>query len=223
MRNILCLKCGSKYTEDYVTKLYNMVEKYSKYDYNFYCITDQPFTYKNMKIITLPPYGMQGWWNKPFVFSNLGLTGTNLFLDIDSVICKDMEPLWAYREKESIFYKDVLDCELSTAVIRFEANSLLRVWDSFYRDRHNIIASMTGDQDFVRLIVNDPVFYPDSWLQSYKYQLRGKQYLIKGAVKTANRLYPGVPTIPDDLIIAIIHGHPKNHNITDNWLIENWQ
>lgn len=226
MRNILCLKCGSKYTENYVTKLYNMVEKYSNYDYNFYCITDQPFAYKNIKIIPLPEYGLQGWWNKPYIFSDLGMTGTNLFLDIDAVICNDMEPLWSYEEKQSVFYSDVVGVKpfnLSTAVMRFESNSLLHLWDDFYADRHSIIGSMKGDQDYVRLKISNPVFYPDNWLKSYKYELRGTRYLIKGADRTANRLYPGIPKINDDLIIAIIHGHPKNHNITDQWFVENWQ
>lgn len=223
MRNILCLKCGTGYSEDYVIKLYNMVRRHSSYAYNFYCITDKPFFHENIKIIPLPDHNLKGWWNKPFIFSDIGITGTNLFLDLDIVICNDMEPLWVYEEKEVVFYRGVGRPSINSSVIRFEANSLLHLWNKFSKNKDLLVSTLKGDQDFLRLEILEPLFYPASWLKSYKVELRGKEYLIKGVTAIANRLYPGTPKINDDLIIAVVYGHPKNHNITDQWLVENWQ
>lgn len=228
MRNILCLKCGSKYTEDYVTKLYNMVERYSDYEYNFYCITDKPFEYKNIKIIPLPDNNLRGWWNKLYMFSDIPIEGTTLFLDLDIVICSDLEPLWNYKQGDVVFYGDRYSTkkpgkDINTSVIRFEPNSLKHLWSSFLSNKEVTMNTLKGDQDFLRLVVTNPVLFPADWFKSYKYELRGKEYIIKGINRQSERLYPGKPLIGKDLIIAILHGYPKNHQITDPWLVENWQ
>ena len=160
MRNILCLKCGSKYTEDYVTKLYNMVERYSDYEYNFYCITDRPFEYKDIKIIPLPDNNLQGWWNKVFMFSELPIEGTILFLDLDIVICNDMEPLWDYKQGELVFYGDRYSTrkpgkDINSSVIRFEANSLKHLWINFL---DNKACTISIHSDFVKTSSNDSPF-----------------------------------------------------------------
>jgi hypothetical protein len=205
-----------------------MVERYSDYEYNFYCITDQPFEYKNIKIIPLPDNKLQGWWNKLYMFSDIPVAGTILFLDLDIVICNNMEPLWSYKQDEVVFYADWFSTnkrgnDINSSVIRFEANSLNRLWVNFLQNKEVTMSTLKGDQDFLRLEVLDPAFFPTAWFKSYRYELRGKEYLIKGINRQSTRLYPGKPLIGKDLIIAILHGYPKNHQITDPWLVENWQ
>ena len=73
---VLCLKHGTKYSSDYVNKLYNMIKRNCTLDYKFVCLTDDTTGINsNIKTISLPDY-LQGWWCKPYMFSNnLGLVG----------------------------------------------------------------------------------------------------------------------------------------------------
>jgi len=83
---ILCLKHGTKYSAEYVNKLYNMVARNCTLDYEFVCLTDDPKGInENIKILPLPGH-LQGWWCKPYMFSkDLPLKGTVLYMDLDVV------------------------------------------------------------------------------------------------------------------------------------------
>ena len=66
---VLCLKHGTKYSSDYVNKLYNMIKRNCTLDYKFACLTDDPLDLDpNIQILDLPK-GLPGWWNKPYMFS----------------------------------------------------------------------------------------------------------------------------------------------------------
>ena len=86
-RYILCLKHGQKYSADYVNKLYNMTQRHCTLEHEFVCITEDP-AYLLPGIQTIPlPKGLDGWWNKPYMFSkDLPINGTILYLDLDVVI-----------------------------------------------------------------------------------------------------------------------------------------
>jgi len=52
MKNILCVKWGEKYNNDYVEKLKKQIEDNCNYNYNFYCLTDNPQTEYDIKLPT---------------------------------------------------------------------------------------------------------------------------------------------------------------------------
>ena len=41
MNNIICTHLGSKYGDEYVKILYNMVERNTKLPFKFYCLSDR--------------------------------------------------------------------------------------------------------------------------------------------------------------------------------------
>ena len=42
LKNVLCVKWGSKFSADYVNRLYNMVERHLTLTHRFICLTDDP-------------------------------------------------------------------------------------------------------------------------------------------------------------------------------------
>ena len=65
----MCLKHGTKYSSDYVNKLYNGVLRHCTIDFEMVCLTDDPRgLHPNIKVISLPA-GLQGWWCKPYMYS----------------------------------------------------------------------------------------------------------------------------------------------------------
>ena len=81
-----------------------------------------------------------------------------------------------------------------------------------------------GGVDKVEIIFNiknNFHFWPDEWIQSYKWEMRGKDKLgIVNGVR--NFVHPGDPVILQDTKIAVFHGQPNMHNCVDEWPMKNW-
>ena len=96
--NVVCIKWGTKFSSEYVNRLYRMVKKNITIPYRFVCFTDNP---KNIdpeiEVFPLPriqvPEGPERGWRKLSVFNKqLGdLQGKALCLDIDIVIINNID------------------------------------------------------------------------------------------------------------------------------------
>mgnify|MGYP000397794461 CR=1 FL=1 len=95
---ILCLKHGTKYSSDYVNKLYNGVKRHCTLDFEMVCLTDDPRgIHQDIKILRLPG-GIAGWWCKPYMFSkDLPLKGVVLYMDLDVVIADNIDKLFTWQ------------------------------------------------------------------------------------------------------------------------------
>ena len=62
----------SKYSLEYVQKLYNMVQRNTTVDHKFYVFTDHVKPHKmlegDINIKQFPMLDLQGWWNKMQLF-----------------------------------------------------------------------------------------------------------------------------------------------------------
>ena len=107
-KNVLVLKHGTKYSAEYVNKMYNMVSANLEYDFNFYCITEDPTGLDpNVNVIPLPSVGVTGWWYKPYIFSKeLPIQGTILYLDLDLVITNTLNRLFDFYPGQYCIIRD---------------------------------------------------------------------------------------------------------------------
>ena len=96
---IVCLKHGTKYSSEYVNKLYNMVKRHCTIPHTFVCFTDDVRDINpEIKTINLKEIGVYGWWYKPMFFDkNFPLDGTILYFDLDVVICRNIDNLFTYN------------------------------------------------------------------------------------------------------------------------------
>lgn len=229
---VLCLKHGTKYSADYVNRLYNMVERHCTLDYEFVCLTDNPKGInKNVKIIALPPQ-LQGWWCKPYMFSkDLPLNGTVLYFDLDVVLSKNIDILFSYKPNNWCTIRDFTRAQrpnwqkYNSSVIRFETGKLDFIWKHYIDNMDHIKKKYFGDQDYLYDITqtNKPELYPDSWIRSWKWEIRKDKRLAPGP-KGKRRLQK-IESVqpPTDCCVCVFHGDPNPEYCEDPWVVDNWK
>ena len=231
---ILCLKHGTKYNAEYVNKLYNMTKRHCTVDYTFVCLTEDP-TNLDPNILVVPlPNNLQGWWCKPYIYSNeLGLNGTILYLDLDIVIASNIDHLFSYEPNSWCTIRDFTRKQrpawkrYNSSVVRFNTGQLTNVWKLFKDNNKEIERKYHGDQDWLYYVTsssNPAALYPDSWIQSWKWEIRQSKDFKPGGTR-GNRVLRTVEHItpPTECCIAVFHGDPNPHNCDDPWVKENWK
>jgi len=230
---VLCLKHGTKYSADYVNKLYNMVGRNCTIDYEFVCLTDNPKGI-NPKVKTLPlPGGVSGWWCKPYIFSkNLPLKGTILYLDLDVVISSNIDKLFTYQPNHWCTIRDFTRAmrpkwhKYNSSVVRYKAGELDFVWTEFEKDKIEIQKRLHGDQDWLFEATRNKqaMLYPDSWILSWKWEVRKSKEFAPGGIKghrkfkiIENGAKPRV-----ECCVCVFHGDPNPESIEDKWVVDNW-
>ena len=96
MINFCCVLYGTKYPVEYAQNLYNMVKRHLTIQHKFYIFTDNVRLKSIIKgdviVKQFPLHDMNGWWNKMQLFNpDTGLTGVNLYMDLDVVIMKNID------------------------------------------------------------------------------------------------------------------------------------
>lgn len=232
MNYVVCLKYGNKYSAEYVNKLYSMVKRNLTVPFEFVCFTENPLgisrevTIKSLTLLA----GVQGWWYKPLFFNpNLGLNGTILFLDLDLIIFKNIDKLFSYKPGEFLIIRDFnrhviknYD-KFNSSVFRLNTGQHSNVYTEFVKNPTMISRRFHGDQDWIRASIRTNYgYWPDEWIQSYKWEMRGKPKMVRTADGKRNFENAGIPVIKSETSIAVFHGDPNPHDCIDPWCKENW-
>jgi len=232
---VLCLKHGTKYSADYVNKLYNMVKRNCTLDYDFVCLTDDT-NGLNSNILTVPlPEFLSGWWCKPYMFSNqLGLDGTILYLDLDVVIAKNIDHLFLYEPTSWCTIRDFTRKmrpswqKYNSSVVRFRSNELVSFWKDFEQDQKAIQRRWHGDQDWLYDIATrsklPAKMFPDNWILSWKWEIRRTKDFASGGPRGSRKLRTiEHVTPPNECCITVFHGDPNPEHCQDPWVVNNWK
>ena len=100
--NIVCLKWGDRFSHEHVNRLYRMVCKNFKHDFNFICHTENADNIDdNIIIQPLPDYGLEKWWSKLTLFEHPADV-PNIFFDLDVVIQNDITHFKDYFIKDKL-------------------------------------------------------------------------------------------------------------------------
>ena len=230
-RFICCLKYGNKYDASYVNKLYKMVQKNCTLDYEFVCFTENAKGInENIRVEPLPTLPVVGWWFKPMFFNpDLGLKGTLLFLDLDMIIFRNIDKLFTYKPGEFCVIRDFNRYliknydKFNSSVFRLNTGQHDQVYKDFIKNPKNITRRYHGDQDWIRKSIQSHYqYWPDEWIQSYKWEMRGKPRFDRQPRGQRDFESIGEPKIKDATSIAVFHGDPNPHNCKDPWVIKNW-
>jgi hypothetical protein len=230
---VLCLKHGTKYSAEYVNRLYNMVKRNCTLDFEFVCLTEDP-TDINPKIKIIPlPAGLTGWWCKPYMFSNdLPLKGTVLYMDLDVVIAGNIDKLFTYQPGHWCTIRDFTRAmrpnwpKYNSSIVRFDVGQLDFLWRIFEKDAKDIQRKYFGDQDFLfaETRKNQAMLYPDSWIQSWKWEVRKDRAFAPGGTKGNRKLRVIEDVTPRvECCVCVFHGDPNPANCEDPWVKKNWQ
>lgn len=238
---IVCLKWGTKYPAEYVNRLYRMVNKHLTIPFEFYCITENTEgLHPNINVLDLVlEEGLKGWWYKLQLFKQdfYGLTGQAMFLDLDVVITKNMDPLFAVHPNDFVIIRDLQAGKVyNSSVFRLKLGTQTHVWNSFLEDKTNIISRMHGDQDWISESVKDAKIWPRDWVVSFKKECNSRNKNSWGALGRLLRskglcLPKGHASPPEDAKIVYFHGKPDPDDVVDGpfdmwkqapWIREEW-
>ena len=231
MLNVLCLKFGTKYSSDYVNKLYNMVQRHLTVPHRFICFTENAAGLNpNIEIKTLPAdETIKGWWWKTYLFKEDHFVAgeTNLYFDLDVVIIDNIDKLLDHMPGHFVGFEDPSKIfnripKLNSSVMRWQSGHYSDIWNLYHSDRRQS-NGLQGDQDWIwRLHEPQIKFYPDPWIQSYKWQVRRHSELERiGAVHTFKTVRS--PEVHKYTSIFVFHGTPNPEHVSDPVVVDNWQ
>jgi hypothetical protein len=207
MLNVVCVKVGDKYDNEYVYNLQKAVKNYLSIPYEFYCITDSPLEGVNC----IPaPTRVKGWWTKIYLFArNNGLKGKILYLDIDQVIIGPLDKFIPFDD-----FMMLQDFENSavgnSSVLLFEKKKYEYLWDNLTADDMD---RYPGDQDYI-FYNTKPTFYPKHWVRSWKWHIhRGGIINVRYEGTELKGEYRDEPPRLTGVSIICFHGTTKPHQI----------
>jgi hypothetical protein len=212
-KTIACLKYGTKYSYDYVNRLYSMTKRHCTKDYQFICFTDDSFGLnKNVKTIKLKEYeDVEGWWYKTFLFDpSYNLNGEILFIDLDVVIFNCIDKFFDYSPNDFCILRGFSKNNyngMNSSCFKFKAGTNKHLYTNFISDRENIMKRLRGDQDWFQESLKTHNFWPDNWALSYKWNMKEDEVIKYN----------------DETSIAVFHGNPKPHQEKSQWVIDNWR
>lgn len=229
--SILCVRFGDRYGRDYVEKLRNMVSRHCTIPYEFVCLTDDTKEIKGVRKIYQSNAGYaRGWWHKVHMFdSNLPIKGRILYFDLDVVIHANIDKLVNVGPGE--FY-GIQDFNrkfhrawkyLNSSVMSWEHGTQHHIWENFKVNPRDA-QRMHGDQDWIwKLNQHKIKFWPEPWIQSYKWEIRSREELsyINGT-RTFREEKHNIQ-IHKDCCVTVFHGDPKPQDIKDSFVVDNWQ
>lgn len=213
MVDVVCVKWGSEYSDDYVRILKSMVERNTTVPFNFKAFTDAPIE----GIDTYPlPQGLNGWWNKIYLFTkhhayNNVLSDRVVYFDLDTVITGNIDFFLNWDEgdfmgienlgvnnkyeKNRNNYRNVFQ----SGVMAWKRDWAHFIYDIFVDRKEEIMQKIRGDGELLHEIfkqLGTPVhLFQHTWpgkLKSYKYQV----------YETG---------LDDETSIICFHGTPRPH------------
>lgn len=229
--NILCVRFGNKYNQDYVIKLRNMVSRHCSLPYKFYCLTDDPKPINGVRSIVKPNMGyIKGWWHKVHMFDpSLGLSGRILYMDLDVIICKSIDKLCLAHRDEFVGIRDFNRKfhpswhRLNSSVMAWNGGTQTHIFRQF-QENPKVAMRMHGDQDWIWKTSSSKLkFWPDEWVQSYKWEIRSKNELMLDQGKRKFKEVKNDIRIHDECSIAVFHGDPNPSHVQDKFVLDNWK
>lgn len=217
MLTVVCIKWGTKYDAEYVTKLQSMAARHIP-AHRFVCFTERPVD--GVECLDLPS-GLPSWWSKIGLFKPGTLPGDNLYLDLDVVLTGSLQPLIdAYTTAPDYLWsvddfsyslvnpRQHIDPDtrrllggagtINSSVMMWRGDCARRVWDDF---DPAVMDEMHGDQNWITRAL---------WPDRIKLFSPG----VVGSYK-----YGGCRPFP----VTVFHGDPKPHQLGDRWIVDAWQ
>ena len=244
MINVCCVFYGNKYSSDYVQYLYNMIQRHLTIPHQFYCFTDHKnlfdTVYGNIIYKDLPLTGYKGWWNKLQLFNpEIGLEGVNLYFDLDIVITKNIDCFATWGDDKSFSILTDFEPKLkeyNSSIMKWNNDTASIIWkeyiDKYFSilhlnhsdERAKILWQQYGkqtrffsDQEVIsKVMYNRPELklFPDEWTFSAKWYDRNNPRFDKSKQTFEEKI---------DSKIAVFHGKPDPHELSQKWIIDNWK
>jgi hypothetical protein len=168
MINIVCLKWGTRYSAEWVNRLYTMVKKNYDGEFKFWCCTDDPIgLISEINPINLPyQYDLEKWWWKLWFFSkDFPVKGNCLYFDLDIVIQNDITELVKYNLPGVHFVKGTI-YKFNSSIILWESTANHHhLWDKFAsKIQYYLTNYENGDDEYFSIEFSNYIkILPTKW------------------------------------------------------------
>lgn len=184
----------------------------------FICFTDDPRGLDRGIVPRPLPRGLNGWWNKLWLFSpGLFPVGDRiLFFDLDTVITGRLDEITAYDGPFAIL-RDWLEPQIiNSSVMAWPSGWGHGMWQGF--ENHGRPDYLGGDQEWIRRCLE-----PDWLIPGYN--------TLGGPLVRLQDVFPDLfvsfkmsgGKIPDKASVCCFHGIPRPHEMTTGWVPEVWR
>ncbi len=223
--NCICLKYGTLYGAEYVNRLHAALERNTRGDLRFFCMTDDPSSInRKTEILPLPtePFQEQmeialsqapkrGRMKKISLFRPdliPDLDGPLLVFDLDTAIVGPIDDLRDFAPGKVCMRREWNDSNRAPSlghgsVERLDPKQHAYLYEYMARDPEAAVAFGYGsEQSYTSRLAHqngDLEFFPDDWIVSFKYDCR--------PARPFNLFVE--PKLPDGAKVVCFHGRPK--------------
>lgn len=205
------LKSGGDFDERYVLALRHGVDKNLHKNHRFVCLSDVSITC--CERIRLE-HGWKGWWSKLELFRQ-GLFDDDmvLYLDLDTLIVGDMDPLLDIDHKFSMLH-GFRHVERRASGVMIWRGDYSHLYEEMVLRADEILDPDTQqflpwDQDFIDKNVQKFYGFRPTPIQPMFPVFSYKRHCKEGLPRRAS--------------IVCFHGVPRPHQVNDPWVVENWK
>jgi hypothetical protein len=235
MIDCACVIHSTGYDWRYVENLYSMLTRALPGGIRFHVYTEHdrsvpPHMIKH--ILTEWP-GIAGpkksWWYKMQMFNPEHHSGNLLYLDLDTVVVRDLS--WVTAHDTNYFWgirdfrylQNPHHSVFNSSFMWWNVSNFSWIWDQFSKcDIAQLTKNNQGDQDYITraINVNQRRFFDDKLFQSFRWQCLDGGYNFQRRQPRA----PGTGvTIAPDTAVVVFHGMPKPHQISDPVIAQLWR
>jgi hypothetical protein len=207
-----------------------MVSRNITVPYEIVCLTDDQHPIDGVRSIVMPDQGYaKKWWHKVHMFDPLlPISGRILYLDLDVVICNNIDKLTVYNVDHFVgihdfnreFYPHWM--YLNSSVMAWTHGTQSHIYAQF-KAKPSEAMRLQGDQDWIWKLSKDRIkFWPKEWIMSYKWEIRNRGDLIILNVKRKFKEVRNDVVPPGPCCVAVFHGDPNPCAVQDKFVIDNW-
>lgn len=211
-RTVVCLKWGDMYGPEYVNRLFAMVSRNVDSPVRFVCFTEDAtglrddIEIKALPDFPEPPYKYARYcsaWRKLALFdaAKLGLEGRVLFLDLDIVILRSIEPLFEGAAPFMMLENWYQPGKGQASVMRFDGDSMKPVLTRYLADPIAVLEEFVTEQEYIwAKAISGASFFDDRLCLSFK-----KHVMHSGLMRFSSRHYE----TPKGASMLVFHGRPN--------------
>lgn len=196
---VVCVKVGDAYGPEYVNRLAAMVARHTTRPHQFLCLTDDA---RGLECASEAiAADLPGWWAKLAMFQPRRFNERVLYLDLDTVICGNVDFLFDYTGPFAILRSFLPPSRYGSAIMSFTPGHSY-LYSDFTPD---VMARLYGDQDWIE----EKLAAADYW-----------QEIAPGAIGSYK--VDELAESPKDFAICCFHGEPKPHQV-EGWVVDAWR
>ena len=215
MIHVICIKFGTKYSSEYVNKLFRGISRNTSKEFLFTCYTDNSDGISTPISVKVLPFYTGDWHSK------IGLYNEKLYnpedqifyFDLDTVITGNLDEIFEYRG-DFIILRDFYRANgYGSGLMSWRPTAVNHMWKNFHGGK-----CRNGDQGWCE------EQYPgaDIWQEEFPEKVISYKVHIKDCGKIRNPNFTNNSGTLESSSIVCFHGKPLPHEVKEPWMLENW-